>query len=210
MAIRRELLLIAVLLLVVIILVKAIEFFQVDVVQADAAKFVMEDLRSNYPGSSIEIMTIIPMSNERGGRYFEVKAKVTEFSDSPCPRRSHIFYNYPVQNFIPQLPEVITDNCRVCIEGIGTCTIAFPEEAVIASHTLPGTSAVNAYVQGTPSATPIVSEGIESWVVKWDSPDAPHSYVVEIKRDGTLVRADRIEKGVPSPNAQSGNSTKMD
>jgi hypothetical protein len=208
MAIRREVLLIAVLLLVVIVLVKAIEFFQVDVVQADAAKFVLEDLRSKYVGADIEIMTITPMSNQVGGHYFEVKAKVTQDPSTPCPRRSHIFYNYPVQNFVPQLPEVITDNCKVCVEGQGTCTIAFPEEAIIASHTLSGTAAVNAYVQGNPDAQPVVTEGPDYFVVTWNSMSSDHYYIIQVQRNGHISRADRIDKAqLGNASGVSGNYT---
>ena len=110
MAIRREILLIVLLLLVIALLVKLVEFFQVNVVEADASNFVLEDLQTRYPAADIQIMTITPMYNERGGRYFELKAKVTEDAESPCPRRSHLFYNYPVQNFVPQQPEIITSN----------------------------------------------------------------------------------------------------
>ena len=89
-------------------------------------------------------MSIKKMVNEHGQKYFEVKAKVTENPETKCPGRKHIFYNYPAQNFVPQPPEVITSNCAVCVQGI--CTIAFPEEAVIASHTFAGTEAVQDYL----------------------------------------------------------------
>ncbi len=208
MAIRREVLLIVVLLLIVIALVKIIEFFQVDVVQGDAAKFVLEDLRTKYPGADTEIMSITPMVNERGGHYFEVKAKVTQDPNSPCPLRSHIFYDYPTQNFVPALPEVITDNCQVCLEGQGICTIAFPEEAIIASHTLSGTAAVNAFVQSTPGIFPKVTEGVDTWVVTWDSEGSDHYYIVEVKRNGVISRAERIDKAsLGNPNGISGNIT---
>ncbi len=195
MAVRRELLLIIGLILIIAVLIKLIEFFQVNVVEADASKFVLEDLGNKYPGADIAIMTISPKTNPGGGQYFEVKARVTENPSSPCPERSHIFYNYPAQNFVPQPAEVITSGCEVCTEGI--CTIAFSEEAVIASHTFPGTSAVASYIKSYPGAEPRASEkpGTESWLVRWDSSDAPSYYLVDVHRNGSVLSIDEMQKG---------------
>jgi hypothetical protein len=194
MAVRRELLLIIGLILVIAVLVKLIEFFQVNVVEADASKFVLEDLGNKYPGADIAIMTIMPKTNPNGGQYFEVKARVTENPSSPCPERSHIFYNYPAQNFVPQPAEVITSGCSVCTEGI--CTIAFAEEAVIASHTFPGTGAVSSFINSHDGVAPEASEkaDTESWLVRWDSPDSPLYYVVDIHRNGTILSVNEMQK----------------
>jgi hypothetical protein len=194
MAIRRELLLIIGLILIIAALIKVIEFFQVNVVEADASKFVMEDLGNKYPGADLSIMTIIQKTNPSGAHYFEVKARVTENPDSPCPERSHIFYNYPAQNFIPQPAEVITSGCRVCSEGI--CTIAFSEEAIIASHTFPGTGAVTTYIGSNDQVSPSVAEKVdaESWLVKWDAPSAPSYYLVDVHRNGTILSVKEIQK----------------
>ena len=185
MAVGRELMLILALVLVIAVLVKVIEFFQVDVVEADASKFVLQDLRSRYSDAEIGIMTITPKTNAAGDRYFEVKARVTEYADTPCPERSHIFYNYPAQNFIAQPADVITDGCEVCTEGI--CTIAFAEEALIASHTFAGTEIVHAFIEANEDAIPGVFEREESWTVKWDSGSADTYLVVEVHRDGTIL-----------------------
>lgn len=185
MGVRRELVLIIALLAVIAILVMAIQFFRVDVEEADASNFVMEDLQSKYPYADISIMTITPMLNNDNQKYFEVKAKVTELMDSPCPERSHIYYNYPAQNFVPQPPEVITRYCQVCTEGI--CTIAFPEEAVIASHTFPGTEDVSSFIQRYQNAVPSVDEKNESWEVVWGSSLANESFAVTIHRNGTIL-----------------------
>lgn len=194
MAIRRELLLIIALILVIATLIKLIEFFQVNVVEADASKFVLEDLGSTYPGADTSIMTIVPKTNSNGARYFEVKARVTENPDSPCPERSHIFYNYPSQNFIPQPAEVITSGCTVCDEGL--CTIAFPEEAIIASHTFPGASAVQSYLANNEGVVPTVAEILEteSWLVKWNSNSASSYITVNIHRNGTILGMDEVQK----------------
>lgn len=184
MEIRREVLLIIMLLLVITVLVKLVEFFQVSVVEADASKVVREDLSSKYPTADIEIMTILPKEGP-SGNYFEVKAKVTSNPESPCPERTHIFYNYPAQNFVPQPPEVITSNCVVCTAGI--CTIAFPEEAIIASHTFYGTGDITAYILANSNAIPNVKEKQESWEVTWYSQTTNAYYVVTIHRNGTIT-----------------------
>lgn len=193
MAIRREILLIVLLLLVIVVLVKAIEFFEINIVEADASKFVLEDLHSKYSTADIAIMTITPKYNEMGSQYFEVKARVTEGADTQCPERSHIFYNYPVQNFVPQPPEVITSNCVVCTEGI--CTVAFQEEAIIASHTLAGTDAIKSYLRANPNAVPTVTEKSDSWLVTWDSATANSYYIVDLHRNGSMLSVTALSKG---------------
>ncbi len=195
MAVKRELLLIVVLLIVIALLVKLVEFFQVNVVEGDASKFVLEDLNSKYPGADISIINITPMTNDNGQQYFQVKAKVTQDPDTPCPERSHIYYNYPAQNFVPLPPDVITHNCVVCAQGI--CNIAYPEEAIIASHTFQGTSGVQSYLTQYQNAVPAVVEKSDSWEVTWNSQSATQSYVVDIRRDGTVSSV----SAVPSSGA---------
>jgi len=192
MAISREVLLIVLLLIVIAVLVKLIEFFQINVVESDASNFVREDLRTKYPLADIAIMSITSRYNEAGGKYFEVKARVTEGADTSCPERMHIFYNYPAQNFVPQQPEVITHKCTVCTEGI--CTIAFPEEAIIASHTRKGTSDVHSYIQSNGNAVPTVTEKTDSWEVMWNSETADAYYVVNVHRNGDILGIERVAK----------------
>ncbi len=192
MSIRREILLIIVLIFVIALLVKVVEFFRTDVVEADASNFVLEDLKSKYPDADLEIMSITNKYNPLGSHYFEVKARVTEGAETACPERSHIFYNYPAQNFIAQPTEAITRNCNVCTEGI--CTIAFSEEAIIASHKLSGTYVIQAYLNVYPDAVPTISEKAESWIVKWDSKTAQNYYLVEIHRNGTIMQVKDLNK----------------
>lgn len=192
MAVTREILLIVLLLIVIAVLVKLIEFFQINVVESDASNFVREDLHAKYPMADISVMTITPKYNDNGGKYFEVKARVTEGAETPCPERMHIFYNYPQQNFVPQTPEIITHNCAVCMEGI--CTIAFPEEAIIASHTLKGTADVNSYIQANGNAVPTVTEKPDSWMVVWDSETTDYYYAVSVHRNGDILGVERIAK----------------
>ena len=164
--IRREWILLIVLVLAIFALVKVIEFFKVNVVEADATKFVLEDLHSKYPGADIEIITIKEAVNDVDETYFEIKAKATKNPDTPCPERMHIFYNYPVQNFDTRPPEVITLECGVCEEP--ECILVFPEEAVIASHTFSGTEDVHQFITDYPDATYEVTETADGWRVTWN------------------------------------------
>ncbi len=197
MAIGREILLIIILLVVLAVLVKVIEFASaMNVVVPDASKasnFVNEDLRTKYPTADIAIMSVTPKYNDQGVKYFEVKARVTQNPDGPCPERSHIFYNYPQQNFVPQPKETITANCAVCAEGI--CSIAFAEEAIIASHSLSGTGAIQAYLRANQNAVPAVTEKGDTWLVSWDSATATTSYRVEIHRNGSVLNVTQFVKG---------------
>ena len=188
MASWRQVLVVLAVILVIAVGLKIIELYSpANMVEKDATRFVIEDLRANHPDADIAIMNITPKYNPEGKRYFEVKARVTDDALSPCPKRSHIYYNYPVQNFIPQPPEIITSaKCRVCTAGI--CTIAFPEEAIIASYTFNATEDVRSYVEANPSAVPTATETSDnSWVVKWDASGAPTYYVVKVRRDGSAI-----------------------
>ncbi len=191
MATRRELLILAALVVIILILVKVMEVSET-VMEADASKFVTEDLYAKYPGSDIEILAVKEKQNDAGEQYYEVKAKVTKDYNTPCPTRMHIYYNYPVQNFVPQPTEYITRNCEVCTEG--TCTMAFPEEAVIASHTLRGTSDVARFIKDFETPYPMVTEEDDSWLVVWDSPVSTYYYSVTVDKNGRIVTVERTEK----------------
>jgi len=191
MATRRELLILVALIVVIVILVKVVEV-RSNVIEADASKFVTEDLYAKYPASDIEIMTVREKHNDAGEKYYEVKARVTKDYNTPCPMRMHIYYNYPVQNFVPQPTEYITRNCEVCTEG--TCTITFPEEAVIASHMLAGTSDVEKFIDDFEVAYPTVTEEEDSWRVVWDSPVSTYHYSVMLDKNGNILSVERTEK----------------
>jgi len=190
---KRELLLIFVLLITIAVLARAVDFFSVSVEQADAAAFVLEDLSVKYPGASIAILETRELINPDGNKYYEVKAKATEGLDTPCPRRIHIYYNYPVQNFVPQPAEVITQNCRVCTEG--TCILTFPEEAIIASHTFQGTKDVSLFLVQA-GATPSAEDKGNLWQVDWDSEKSTFYYQVDISKNGTILNISKVEKAI--------------
>ena len=191
MATRKEIVVLIVLILLIVVLVKVVEFFRVNVVEADASKFVLEDLYANYPDADIEIMIIKEKYNDANEKYFEIKARVTEGAYTPCPERMHIYYNYPVQNFVTQPSEYITTNCEVCTEG--TCTIAFSEEAIIASHTFPGTEEVSGFISSY-DTYPEVSEEASDWIVKWDSAVSTEYYVVAVSKQGEISSVEEIQK----------------
>jgi hypothetical protein len=193
-ALSREVLLIFVLLIAIAVLAKAVDFFSVNVDPGDAATFVLEDLKVKYPEADISILkTSYLINNATGEKYFEVKAKVTQGSTTPCPKRVHIYYNYPVQNFVPQPPDVITQSCTVCTEG--TCILNFPEEAIIASHTFSGTEDVSAYLVQA-SAKPTAQDNEDYWRVSWDAKDALSYYNVDISKSGKILNVTKMVKGL--------------
>lgn len=190
---KRNILLLVAIIVIIVAAVKIAEFFKTNVVESDATKFVVEDLHSKYPNADVEIISVQESSNEKGEKFFEIKAKVTIDQNTPCPQRMHIFYYYPTQNFVPRQPEIITSNCKVCAEEV--CVLVFPEEALIASHTFPGTEEVNRYVKEYPdaygNAREITGGG---WMVFWDSKSAPYYYSVTILKNNTVSSVKRIEK----------------
>lgn len=191
MATRKEIIVLVILVLLIVAMVKVAEVFRTNVIEGDTSKFVLEDLNSKYPDADIEIMIIKEKTNDAGEKYFEIKAKVTKNPFTTCPERMHIYYNYPMQNFVSQPTEYITKNCEVCTQG--TCTIAFPEEAIIASHTFNGTEEVQTFInRGT--SYPVVSQESNAWIVKWDSPASTYYYVVTVGKDGTITSVEKVNK----------------
>ena len=189
----RETAITVILILVVIALFGFVNFYgKKNVAEADAKKFIEEDLANKYPGADIETISVNEKFNEKNEKYFEIKAKVTENLESACPARIHIYYNYPEQNFVPQAPEYITKGCEVCRER--PCVIAFPEEAIIASHTLAGTAAVSEYLQTYSDAAPSFEKFSNFWNVTWDSGSAGYYYKVGVSTNGNVLSVAKISK----------------
>lgn len=194
MALNREVSLIIVLLFVAIVLVKLSEFLTSPPLEADASKFVTEDLKTKYPNSQIDIIAITAQNNSKGDKYFEVKAKVVTNAASACPERLHIYYNYPVQNFAQQPKEVITSNCQICTNQGQLCRILFPEEAIIGSHTLTGTEEVNNFLSAYPQSVPTVDYMNDLWQVKWSSNQSSFNYLVVLETNGSVDKVQKITK----------------
>lgn len=163
-------------------ILKPTEYFE-----SDASRFVLDDLKNKYPNAELGIIKIEEKANKEGAKYFEVKSKVIMDQQTRCPKRSHIYYNYPAQNFVAAPPEYITKNCTVCTEGI--CTIAFEEEAVIASHYLDQSEVVSQFIEN--NATHNVSENQGNWSVIWTNA-ANQKMEVDISRDGRINQIRRI------------------
>lgn len=158
-----------------------------------ARSFFLEDLKEKYPAADVrEIMEILPATASDGSPYFQLKARVTNGMSTPCPERLHVFYDYPPKNFVAQPPEYITRGCRVCLDA-PYCIIAFPEEAIIASHTYNGTDDVALYVKGNSDAKAeaiyIVSLDGQAgvWKVTWSSATNSASYEVLLSKSQNSV-----------------------
>ena len=150
--------------------------------EKDAASFVYEDLKQRYPGASVSIISV-----SKDGEGYSIKAKVVRGAESPCPERMHLFYNYPEERFIPRPPEIITSGCRVCDAGLGT--LAFPEEAIIASHQFDKSGRVASFLERNPTAKPLVFEKDGLWEVRWKG--ANETLKVFVWRNGTFKGASR-------------------
>lgn len=170
--------------------------------QEDAKKFFLEDLKEKYPGADVrEVMEILPLVAQDGTPYYQLKARVTNGLSTPCPERIHVYYDYPPKNFVAQPPEYITKGCKVCINE-PNCIIAFPEEAIIASHTYNGTASVENFVKQYSDAKAVASQ-VDSygdfsgvWVVKWTSASTPDAYSVVLSKGQNRV-LDTFEGDAP-------------
>jgi hypothetical protein len=196
MAKNVEARMIIVLVVIIALLIISTTFFKHDLKESTAREFVMKDLQAKYPNAEVEVLSVATVDNGATGKYYEIKAKATEDAQSKCPIRTHIYYNYPTQNFVPQAPEYLTKGCKVCTKG--ACIIAFPEEAIIASHTLAGSEGVNRFLEFNPSAMPIVKENEDRWIVVWGSAYSNTQYIVEVSKDGKILAGQEIEKPAAS------------
>ena len=189
---QKEIVFLVALIILVVLLASAVKVFETNVEQADAKKFVLADLNDKYPGADSEIISMEEKQNEQTQKYFHIKAKVTNNANAGCPQRMHVYYNYPEQNFEPEPVDYITSKCEVCREQ--PCVLAFPEEAIIASHTLPGSSKIDDFLSLYPTAYPLVEGLGNGWKVMWDSPVSSYYYVAEVATDGKIKSVARFEK----------------
>lgn len=160
----------------------------------DAKKLFLEDLERKYPNADVrEVFQITPQAGTNGS-YYQLKARVSSNLASPCPQRLHIYYNYPPQNFVTQPPDMITQDCKLCINE-PTCVLAFEEEAIVASHTYDGTKQVSDYISAYPDAVPSAYFSSEYggftnvWIVDWDSKSAPYSFKALLSKTGKMPLA---------------------
>ena len=164
-----------------------------------AKSFFLEDLKEKYPTADVrEVMEILPATAADGSPYYQLKARVTNGIATPCPERMHVFYDYPPKNFVAQQPEYITRGCKVCLDT-PTCILAFPEEAIIASHTYNGTDEVAAFVKGNSDAKAealfldAYNGTVGAWKVTWSSAINHVSYeVVLSKTQNSILSVKRI------------------
>jgi len=167
--------------------------------EQDARKFFLEDLAGKYPAADVrEIMEIAPATASDGSSYYQLKARVTNGMGTPCPERMHVFYDYPPKNFVAQPPEYITKGCRVCLDS-PRCIIAFPEEAIIASHTYNGTDEVAEFIKGNSDAKASAAyhDSLDGqagvWKVGWSSATNSASYEVLLsKAQNTVLSARKV------------------
>ncbi len=188
---KQEITVIIALVILVIGLILGMKFASGSFEESDAKKFVAEDLKTKFPNADeVEVLTSETRTNAQGAQYYAIKAKVSSGLDTPCPTRTHYYYNYPEQNFAPSPPEYIVSKCKVCEST--PCIIAFEEEAIIASHTLFGTESVHAYVTSG-DAVPSVSRYSTGWQVTWVSPSGVKNYslIVAVAETGTILSISR-------------------
>lgn len=188
---RRLIVYIFGLIIIAIIIAAGMKFYETKVLSDDARTYVLEDMRAKNPNADVvEIFFWESQTNAEGKSYFLIKARASEGLNTPCPKRTHYTYYYPEQNFVSGTPERITIGCSVC-EGAG-CVIAFPEEAIIASHTNSGSASVDAFVTRYTDAVPAVTEESDKWTVTWTSETAGYGYKVEIAKDGEIIGITRV------------------
>lgn len=183
---KKEAVVIVFLVIAIILLLSIVQFYKQNLEHADAKKFVTEDLKGKYPNADIEVISIEDKINKDGAKYSFIKVKVTNDPQNSCPERLHTYYNYPEQNFVTQPTEYVTKNCEIMCK-VDSCVIAFPEEAIIASHTLPGTGEIKTYLGSYPDTVANAVEESKGWKVTFDSNLANYYYEVLVSKTGKIL-----------------------
>lgn len=187
---RREITITILLAIVVVALILGMKLATGSVEEKDARKLVTEDLKTRFPDADkIEIVKFEQRTNENGQQYYAIKAAVGMDLATACPTRTNYYYDYPAQNFVSAPPERIVSGCKVCESR--PCIIAFEEEAIIASHTLPGAEEVHAFVMVAKDEVPHVNRTAEGWNVFWTSEMLNYSYNVGVSDIGEIIGLER-------------------
>ena len=189
---KKEIIITLVLLLCVVLLAFGLKLASgTDIDEGDAKNFVTEDLRTRFPeADKVEIINQEARVNPTGELYFAMKASVSSGLSTPCPTRTYYYYNYPEQNFALTPPEAVVKNCKVCESG--GCILAFEEEAIIASHTLSGTKAVDNAIKADSGLVPKIEIIQGGWIITWANPGAPGGYAVTVGRDGRIAGVEKF------------------
>lgn len=140
---------------------------------------VLKDAQSKYPGARIELVESSKSGSDDVFRFYVLRKE-----SSMCPERLQITYTYPKNRFVPDVVE-ITTGCKIC--KTEKCVIAFPEEAVIASHAY--NDRVREFLSLNPDSRPYVSASANGFTVVWKS-SGGQSIIAEVGSDAsvTLVR----------------------
>jgi hypothetical protein len=170
------------------------------ITEYDARNFVRNDAQSKYPEADIEVIS----TNNSGGSW-KMKVRATLNASSPCPTRIHLYYDYPAMQFATRPPEYITRDCKVCV-NVQECVILFPEEALIASHTFPGTDDIGGFLSRNQNAVGMAEEKASYkdytnvWFVQWNTDSAAGSYSIYMDDRGKVLDISFTPPASPSPN----------
>jgi hypothetical protein len=133
---------------------------------------IIEDASQRFRGADIiDIAYLTKRDNNE-----VVVLRVTYNYSSVCPKRQHVYYSYPEGRFIPSYPVEVITTCDLCKNN--ACTIAYEEEAIIASLNIKGTEAVRDFVI-TEKARPLPRKiGDDIWKVSWITQDQKRADVM--------------------------------
>ena len=137
-------------------------------------ELVLQDARTKNPGSEVILKDSMVNGSDTVVELYLITHKRTD-----CPERVLLTYRYPSNHFTPLVTE-ITTGCSIC-KG-ERCIIAFPEEAVIASHRF--NPQVKAFITRSTNPVPTVEPVEDGFRVKWTN---------ELKESITVVVSSSAE-----------------
>lgn len=171
--------------------------------QDKAVDFVKQQMQTEYPGASIEVINVEPQNES-----WKITSKVVYGANTPCPNLTIVTYEYPQFGFVPRVENNITNNCELLsCKGIENCTIGTSEEAIIASHKLNYVSEIDNFINSFGYNNIRVDASNYSsyfenktnttyqsvWVVNWTSPKANYSIRLILNQTGGKVLEKLVE-----------------
>ena len=157
----RNSLLYALVVLFLVFMLGCTSNYRGETVSLDTEKSIIEDVESKYPNADIiEIEGV-----EEFGEYNITNVRVTFNYTSICPVRMRIRYKHPTFGYETGVPTYIVKDCVYRCEG--KCVITGEEEAIVASHTLPGTDVVKDFIGDGSNVTAraVFNESAGVWTV---------------------------------------------
>ncbi|VVB66427.1 Uncharacterised protein [Candidatus Gugararchaeum adminiculabundum] len=162
--------------------------------EEDAKTFMTEYLKGKFPDAD----EVGVFSIEKKGTNYQIKARVSYGLTTECPRRYHFLTTYPETGItseafvLPPRETIVGEDCKIC-QGKPQCLISYEEEAIVASHIMPGSERINQFIAAYSDASASANfrddyNGLKNvWLVRWNSKEASMPVTAVISKDSGQI-----------------------